>query len=116
MRNKEWSVFRKTTAVILTATLVLISAACGKGGNAAESDLSNEDGSGSVTSGIPGGGKWVDSDVVFTVTINYVSEMPEMTDEIAEKMSDGEYKTLEEYRESIRAEIQEGYDEDHDNQ
>lgn len=56
------------------------------------------------------------ADVVFTVTINYVSEMPEMTDEIAEKMSDGEYKTLEEYRESIRAEIQEGYDEDHDNQ
>jgi len=35
MRNKEWSVFRKTTAVILTATLVLISAGCGKGGNAA---------------------------------------------------------------------------------
>lgn len=67
MRNKEWSVFRKTTAVILTATLVLISAGCGKGGNAAESDLSNEEGSGSDPSGIPGGGKWVDSDVVFTV-------------------------------------------------
>ena len=67
MRNKEWSVFRKTTAVILTATLVVISAGCGKGGNAAESYLSNEDGSGSVPSGIPGGGKWVDSDVVFTV-------------------------------------------------
>ena len=63
MRNKEWSVFRKTTAVILTATLVVISAGCGKGGNAAESYLSNEDGSGSVPSGIPGGGKWVDSDV-----------------------------------------------------
>lgn len=67
MRNKEWSVFRKTIAVILTAALVLISAGCGKGGNAAESALSNEDGSGSVPSGIPEGGKWVDSDVVFTV-------------------------------------------------
>ena len=60
-------VFRKTTVMILTATLVLISAGCGKGGNAAESDLSNEEGSGSDPSGIPGGGKWVDSDVVFTV-------------------------------------------------
>ena len=67
MRNKEWSVFRKTTVVILTATLVLISVGCGKGGNAAEFDLSNEEGSGSDPSGIPGGGKWVDSDVVFTV-------------------------------------------------
>lgn len=56
------------------------------------------------------------ADVVFTVTINYVSQMPEITDEIAEKLSDGEYKTAEDYRESIRTEIQSGYDEDQKNQ
>ena len=56
------------------------------------------------------------ADVVFTVKINYVSEMPEITDEIAEKLSDGEYKTVEDYRESIRAELQSGYDDDQDSQ
>ncbi len=56
------------------------------------------------------------ADVVFTVTINYVSQMPEITDEIAEKLSDGEYKTAVDYRESIRQEIQSGYDEDQKNQ
>ena len=42
--------------------------------------------------------------------------MPEITDEIAEKLSDGEYKTVEDYRESIRAELQSEYDDDHDSQ
>lgn len=53
------------------------------------------------------------ADVVFTVTINYVAQMPEITDEIAQKLSDGEYTTAEDYRESIRAELQSGYDEEY---
>ena len=56
------------------------------------------------------------AEVVFTVTINYVTEMPEITDEIAEKLSDGEYKTAEDYRESIRSMLQEDYDAEHDNE
>ena len=50
-------------------------------------------------------------DVVFTVTINYVSEMPELTDELAEKLSDGEFTSADEYVESLRADLQTDYDE-----
>ena len=53
------------------------------------------------------------ADVVFTVTLNYVVELPEITDEIAEKLSEGEYKTVDEYRESIRAELQTNYDDEY---
>ena len=53
------------------------------------------------------------ADVVFTVTINYVVELPEITDEIAQKLSDDEYKTVDEYRESIRAELQTNYDDEY---
>ena len=49
-------------------------------------------------------------DVEYTVTINYVVEIPEITDEIAEKASDGESTTVEDYRESIRSDLQSTYD------
>ncbi len=51
--------------------------------------------------------------VVFTVTINYVTEIPEITDEIAEKLSDGEFTTVDEYKESIREELQSSYDDEY---
>ena len=52
------------------------------------------------------------ADVVFTVTINYVSEMPEMTDDLAEKLSDGEFTGADEYVESLRSDLQSEYDEE----
>ncbi|HCI73287.1 MAG TPA: trigger factor, partial [Lachnospiraceae bacterium] len=55
-------------------------------------------------------------DVVFHVTINYVGEMPELTDELAEKLSYGEYDNVEDYVQSVRDEIQAGYDEEHKNE
>ena len=55
------------------------------------------------------------ADVVFHVTLNYVAENPELTDEIAEKLSGGEYDNVEDYVESVRNSIQEGYDEDYRN-
>jgi len=47
------------------------------------------------------------ADVVFTVTVNSIKEIPEFTDEIAEELSDGEYTTAEEYEEAVRAELEE---------
>ena len=44
-------------------------------------------------------------DVVFTVTVNSVKRMPEINDEIASKLSDGEFSTLAEYRESVRKDL-----------
>ena len=44
-------------------------------------------------------------DVVFTVTVNSVQRVPELTDEVAAKVADG--KTAEEYKESIRKELEE---------
>ena len=44
-------------------------------------------------------------DVVFTVTVNSVKRMPEISDETAAKLSDGEYDNLEEYREYIRQDL-----------
>ena len=55
------------------------------------------------------------ADVVFTVTINYAAEMPELTDELADKLSDGEYETVDEYKESIRSELQASNDETYQN-
>ena len=53
--------------------------------------------------------------MVFHVTINYVGEMPELTDELAKKLSYGQYDTVEAYEQSIRDEIESGYAEDHQN-
>ena len=39
------------------------------------------------------------AEVVFTVTLNAIKELPELTDEIAKKVSGGEYDTLEAYKE-----------------
>lgn len=55
------------------------------------------------------------ADVVFHVTLNYVGEMPELTDELAKKLSYGQYDTVEAYEQSIRDEIESGYAEDHQN-
>ena len=44
-------------------------------------------------------------EVVFTVTVNSVKRMPEINDEIASKLSEGEYDKLEEYRESVRKDL-----------
>jgi trigger factor len=50
------------------------------------------------------------AEVIFTVTINAVKKLPELTDEIAGKVSEGKFKTLAEYEESVRAMLQENYD------
>ena len=55
------------------------------------------------------------ADVVFHVTLNYVAEMPELTDDLASKLSGGEYSTVDEYVESVRADLQSGYDEEYKN-
>ena len=44
-------------------------------------------------------------DVVFTVTVNSVQRMPEVNDEIASQLSDGEYDKLEDYREYVRKDL-----------
>lgn len=46
-------------------------------------------------------------DVVFTVTVNYVEEMPEITDELVSELSDGAYSTVDGYREYMRGLLQE---------
>ena len=50
------------------------------------------------------------AEVVFTVTLNAIKELPELTDEIAKKVSGGEYDTLEAYKESVRKMFQDNYD------
>ena len=54
-------------------------------------------------------------DVVFHVKINYVAQMPELTDEIAKKLSGDEYDNVNDYVESVRSDIQAGYDEEYKN-
>lgn len=46
-------------------------------------------------------------DVVFHVKLNAVKRMPEMNDDWAAEYSNGEYKTLEEFRGSTRADLEE---------
>lgn len=52
-------------------------------------------------------------DVVFTVTINYKKVMPEFTDELADTLSDGEQKTMEEYRSVLRSQLEQTNEENH---
>ena len=54
-------------------------------------------------------------DVVFHVTLNYVAEIPELTDEIAKKLSGEEFDNVEDYVESVRSDIQAHYDEEYRN-
>ena len=44
-------------------------------------------------------------DAVFTVTANYIRKMPELTDELVSKMTDGEYTTIDAYREYEREKL-----------
>lgn len=46
-------------------------------------------------------------EVVFTVTVNEIKRMPELTDELASTISDGEYTDAAGYRDSIRADLEE---------
>ena len=55
------------------------------------------------------------ADVVFHVTINYVTELPELTDDIAKELSGGEYDNVEDYVESVRSDLQANYDEEYQN-
>ena len=47
--------------------------------------------------------------------MNYIAEIPELTDELAKKLSGGEYDNVKDYVESVRSGIQSGYDEDYKN-
>lgn len=64
MTGKKWNVFRKTTSVILLTALALMSSGCGNQDSNANSDISSQEEGNSDLSGVPGGGKWVDSDVL----------------------------------------------------
>ena len=56
MRENKWNIFRRTTSVFLMTALILVSVGCGDGSDETED-----------VSGTPGGGKWVDSDVIGVV-------------------------------------------------
>lgn len=45
------------------------------------------------------------ADVVFTVTVNSVQRMPEITDELVSKISDGAASTVDAYREIVKEEL-----------
>ena len=45
--------------------------------------------------------------VVFTVTVNYISQVPELSDEWVAKYSEGAYSTVEEFRAANREELEE---------
>ncbi len=45
------------------------------------------------------------ADVVFTVTVNEIKRVPELTDEVAGTVTDGEYNDVASYRESVRAQL-----------
>ena len=63
MIGKKWIVIRKTTSVILLAALAVMSAGCGSTASTADSGMSSQKVESTDLSGVPGGGKWVDSDV-----------------------------------------------------
>ncbi len=46
------------------------------------------------------------ADVVFTVTVNEIRRVPELTDEVASSVTDGEYNDVASYRESVRAQLE----------
>ena len=51
------------------------------------------------------------ADVVFTVTVNEIKRVPELTDEVASAITDGAYPDVASYRESIRAMLMDGKEE-----
>lgn len=51
-------------------------------------------------------------EVVFTFTVSYIEAIPELTDALAAELSEGECATAEEYRATVRAQMEkEAYDE-----
>ncbi len=52
------------------------------------------------------GNELAGADVVFTVTVNEIKRVPELTDEVAGKVTDGEYNDVASYRESVRAQLE----------
>lgn len=52
-------------------------------------------------------------DVVFTVTVNYVQGEPELNDDLADKLTDGETKTIDELRKSVREDLEAQNEEDY---
>ena len=59
----KWNVIRKTTSVILLTALILMSSGCGNKDSEAGKDISSQEAESTDLSAVPGGGKWVDSDV-----------------------------------------------------
>lgn len=51
-------------------------------------------------------------ETVFTVTVNYIREMPEITDELVSELSEGAYSTVDGYREYMRQLLQADKDEE----
>ena len=45
-------------------------------------------------------------DVVFTVTVNSVKRMPELTDDLVNQITDGEYTDVDSYKESVRKDLE----------
>ena len=45
-------------------------------------------------------------DVVFTVTVNSVKRMPELTDDLVNQITDGEYADVASYKESVRKDLE----------
>lgn len=54
--------------------------------------------------------------VVFTVTVNAIKTMPEVTDELVSKLSDGAYSTVDGYREYMRETLQANKEEQQKNE
>ena len=52
-------------------------------------------------------------DVVFTVTVNYVQGEPELNDDLADKLTDGETRTIDELRKSVREDLEAQNEEDY---
>ena len=64
MTGIKRNVYRKTTSAILLVALTLMSAGCGNRDGEAGVDISSQEEESSDLSGVPGGGNWVDSDVI----------------------------------------------------
>ncbi len=55
-------------------------------------------------------------DVVFTVTVNSVKRMPEVTDELIKEISDGSYNTIDEYKAMLKDELLESKESSRENE
>ena len=55
------------------------------------------------------------ADVVFHVTLNYIAELPELTDDLAKELSGEEYDNVKDYVESVRSDLQANYDDEYRN-